>query len=260
MEIRPVRQATTALPIPDLPRLIETTGTSKFEKLLFEAGRGMFQCEHVTALVYSVNSVQAAIAESADSRPVAKILMSAYLDRYWKHDPVHQFTSETLANHEVYLIRTAPCDILIPEYRAECYTAARLVDRLSLLRRCGDEFIRLNIYGLHRFRDCHLEALVSASHILMPLLSKHLEIRSSHFDKGDFKDNFNRARRRLLQIEPELSDREAEICASIVSGMNAEAISLNFNISRNTVHTYRKRAYSKLQISTQNELMRLAFC
>jgi DNA-binding CsgD family transcriptional regulator len=40
-------------------------------------------------------------------------------------------------------------------------------------------------------------------------------------------------------------------------GMTSEAIGLKLGISVNTVLTYRKRAYGRLNISCQNELMRL---
>ena len=40
-------------------------------------------------------------------------------------------------------------------------------------------------------------------------------------------------------------------------GMTSEAIGLKLGISVNTVLTYRKRAYGRLRISCQNELMRL---
>jgi DNA-binding CsgD family transcriptional regulator len=42
-----------------------------------------------------------------------------------------------------------------------------------------------------------------------------------------------------------------------MSGMTPEAIALHLGISVNTVLTYRKRAYGRLKISCQNELLRL---
>ena len=51
-----------------------------------------------------------------------------------------------------------------------------------------------------------------------------------------------------------LSPREAEICAMILVGYTTLGISLNLEISINTVATHRKRAYKKLGIATQNEL------
>ena len=62
---------------------------------------------------------------------------------------------------------------------------------------------------------------------------------------------------RLRLIAPNIPQREAEVCTAIMLGMTSEAIALKLGISVNTVLTYRKRAYNRLNISCQNELMRL---
>jgi DNA-binding CsgD family transcriptional regulator len=51
-----------------------------------------------------------------------------------------------------------------------------------------------------------------------------------------------------------LTPREAEVCASIVLGRKVDGTSRRLNISAHTVATHRKRAYSKLGVSSQNEL------
>jgi DNA-binding CsgD family transcriptional regulator len=56
-----------------------------------------------------------------------------------------------------------------------------------------------------------------------------------------------------------LTQREAEVCAYIVLGYSALAISLNLGISVNTVTTHRKRAYAKLCVCSQNELFERYF-
>lgn len=56
-----------------------------------------------------------------------------------------------------------------------------------------------------------------------------------------------------------LTHRESEICAYITLGYSSIAISLILNISINTIATHRKRAYSKLGISSQRELFSLVY-
>ena len=56
-----------------------------------------------------------------------------------------------------------------------------------------------------------------------------------------------------------LTPREAEVCASIVLGCTVLGTGQNLNISAHTVATHRKRAYSKLGISSQNELFACYF-
>jgi DNA-binding CsgD family transcriptional regulator len=56
---------------------------------------------------------------------------------------------------------------------------------------------------------------------------------------------------------PALSEREAAVCVGVVTGHSNEAIALHFDLSINSVRTYRRRAYAKLQITSQNELFAL---
>jgi DNA-binding CsgD family transcriptional regulator len=56
---------------------------------------------------------------------------------------------------------------------------------------------------------------------------------------------------------PALSEREAAVCVGIVTGHSNEAIALHLELSINSVRTYRRRAYAKLQITSQNELFAL---
>lgn len=75
-------------------------------------------------------------------------------------------------------------------------------------------------------------------------------------------EKFAHLRTALLKDEGHLTLREAEICAYIVMGYTVFAISLLLGISPNTVATHRKRAYSKLGLSSQTELFNvcLKYC
>ncbi|CCM79938.1 MULTISPECIES: helix-turn-helix transcriptional regulator [Rhizobium] len=54
-----------------------------------------------------------------------------------------------------------------------------------------------------------------------------------------------------------LTSREREVVTMILRGHSSESISYNLGISITTVKTHRKRAYEKLNISTQAELLSL---
>jgi DNA-binding CsgD family transcriptional regulator len=51
-----------------------------------------------------------------------------------------------------------------------------------------------------------------------------------------------------------LTPREQEVCRRILAGFSSEAISKGLGISLHSTLTYRKRAYQRLGISSQNEL------
>ena len=54
-----------------------------------------------------------------------------------------------------------------------------------------------------------------------------------------------------------LTGREKEVCLRILSGFTSEAIAAELGISLHSALTYRKRAYDRLGISSQNELFGL---
>ncbi len=55
--------------------------------------------------------------------------------------------------------------------------------------------------------------------------------------------------------KPELSLREQQVIQHVLRGHSSESISYNLDISITTVKTHRKRAYGKLNISSQSELL-----
>jgi LuxR family transcriptional regulator, activator of tox operons len=144
-------------------------------------------------------------------------------------------------------IRVFCQDIDHDAYRRDCYSAADLVDRFSIVRHHGDETIRLNLY-----RSAQRGRFVAAD-IMFALLAKH----DAHRVAADPSCEGDVLARRLRQIMPQLPRRELDVCAGIMQGKNSEAIALALGISVNTVLTYRKRAYARLGITSHNELMRL---
>ncbi len=119
---------------------------------------------------------------------------------------------------------------------------------------------RLNFYAggrYGRFADSDISRIMGSADLLLALLVKH--------DATGFETNRRTrlrivSRTRLRLVSPKMPQREAEVCTAIMLGMTSEAIALKLGISVNTVLTYRKRAYGRLNISCQNELMRLILC
>lgn len=83
-------------------------------------------------------------------------------------------------------------------------------------------------------------------------------ISDLYWDSDDFKAKYGdslKLCRRLKFICPELTLRERQVCILIVQGLTSEGISIEMNVSINTILTFRRRAYSKINISNSNELL-----
>jgi DNA-binding CsgD family transcriptional regulator len=238
-----------------IQRLIEVVGTPRFEAEFVKAMSETIRSEHVTAYAFLPNAPpRLLLAASSGPLPAAKIRAVKYLAQYWKQDPAGLF--EGASQGDAMALRTLPQDIDDGLYRQDCYTSLRINDRFTLMQRNGDHTYRVNLYRSGpggRFAQSDVDHIMNSADLLVSLLVKHAATNPS--DGGKAAPDLFQHRLRL--IEPSMPTREAEVCAAIMSGMTSEAIALHLGISVNTVLTYRKRAYGRLKISCQNELLRL---
>jgi LuxR family transcriptional regulator, activator of tox operons len=243
-----------------LGRLIEVVGTPRFEDEIFAAARGAFNCEHISALsVADAASPRILMSATNGSMSIPHDVAEKYVIRYWDLDPANRTPSSVARNQSFGLRIVAEEDITDEHYRHECYTAYRLIERVSIVRRSETNLYRLNFYAggrYGRFVDSDINHIMGSADLLLALLVKH--------DATGFEMNEERTaasfRARLRLVSPKMPQREAEVCTAIMLGMTSDAIALKLGISVNTVLTYRKRAYGRLNISCQNELMRLILC
>ncbi|RYY80998.1 MAG: LuxR family transcriptional regulator, partial [Comamonadaceae bacterium] len=63
-----------------------------------------------------------------------------------------------------------------------------------------------------------------------------------------------RIRERLLDLAPELTTRELDVCVRLLQGMTQEGIAADLGLAFTTVKTYRNRAYARLGVHFRNEL------
>jgi DNA-binding CsgD family transcriptional regulator len=251
--------ASRAAPDPlraQIGRLIEVVGTPRFESQIFQAAYSSINCKHMTAYAVSKDGPRLLMAANTGSTPIARSIADKYLAHYWRLDPVN--TAGDLCDKTTNVgIRIAPDeDIDDVTYRQECYTSVQMMDRFTLMQRCGSEVYRIHFltggrYG--RFAPSDLDHIMNSADLLTSLIIKHDAAGATSQDK--LAPQMFLARLRL--VEPGMPDREAQVCTAIMLGMTSEAIALKLGISVNTVLTYRKRAYGRLNISCQNELMRL---
>lgn len=99
-----------------------------------------------------------------------------------------------------------------------------------------------------------LDKVGECASFLMALLSKHADLCQA-------RPNAAKALTVLPHIEAcilstnQLPKREVEVCARILYGMSTVGIALDLNVSEETVKTYRKRAYHRLAIGCERELL-----
>ena len=237
-------------------RLIDAVATPKFESELFSISRAAINCEHITAFAVGESQMpRVLLAANAGTKNVARPLADKYMAQYWDLDPIRR-AQEPREGARVALRIVPEQDIDSEPYRNDCYTNLRIADRLTILQRHGSDVYRLSFYsgaGFGRFAECHVARMVASGDLRRSLLIKNDAANAVTTEAWTTEALMSR----LRMVAPGIPTREAEVCTSIMLGMTSEAIGLKLGISVNTVLTYRKRAYGRLHISCQNELMRL---
>lgn len=250
-------EPTQALPYEfqlSLGDLIEAVGRPTFPEALFRAMRSATGCDQLIVFTGDCGQApQTAIIEGID---VQDWRSEKYMNEYWRVDPIRHIEAETQSSGvSLALIDTS--DLSSTAYRDECFTGANLYSRASTCRVRGGRMVRFNLYfsDSRAFEPAVSRYLCETAEIMDVLLRRHgiqAERNVQRLGQQEITD-------RLRIIAPELTQRELQVCTHIARGLTSEGISLELGISLNTVLTYRKRAYSRLNISTQNELLQLLF-
>jgi len=258
MQLVAIQQALAARSIlATMPRVIESVGRSDFSSGLFDIARRFTGTEIVTAFVAAPDGeVHTLLAENHyNSGQPALDIARRYVARHWRADPANAIPLDDGDEADCWGVRMKAGDIESSAYRSECYLSVGLSERFSLLQRREAGTLRLSIYRRRKesFSEAEIANLVESAPLLMAALWRHYEVTKPAGGRGAAKD----FHARLEKAAPGLSKRERDVCALVAAGLTSEGIALELGVGINTVLTYRKRAYARLGISSQNELMRI---
>ena len=241
----------------DVAGLVAKVGRPGFPEALFKFAHGWIRADHVTAFAFDAGQkVRMVFAENTGTIPIARSLAGEYVKNYWRFDPAQPGSKRQCGSvAQCWAACTSASDISHSSYRSSCYTSVELDNRFSISSARGSRTIRLNFYRSagDDFSEADADHILDSGNLLLALVARHCEEAWPDVPQ-ERQSGFGQ---RLLQLAPQLSRREREVCALIAEGLTSEGIGLRLNVGINTVHTYRKRAYARLNISSQNELMRL---
>ena len=219
--------------------LIEQLGRPAFPGTLFGLARSAIGADHVTAFLFTPGGQPSLVlAENAGAQAIARRTGGRYVERYWRMDPLTKLGQ--CCPSGPFLVDMTASDIAEASYRSDCYLAVRLGARLSLCERRGGTMLRLSFYRERLFGEAEAEAVLGSAALLMPMLWREAQPEQTRCGR-DGREIFAA---RLARRVPQLPRRERDICALIAAGFGSEGIALELGISRNTVLTYRKRAYA----------------
>jgi len=186
--------------------------------------------------------------------PIGSDLGAAYSEHFHLADPNRD---------PIFRERTSSSPIVLPTFARRMYSAryakvffedAEIVDKFATAIWVERACFYVNFYrtvAQGRFSPEQVERLNRIAPAIGAAVARHFQAESPPDPNPVHKLELL-----FSSSDPltRLTCREKQVCLRILSGLSSEAISIDFGISLQSTFTYRKRAYEKLGISSQNEL------
>ena len=242
-----------------IAELVINLGSIEFSTKLLERLNLFINLNHLS-LVHFEEKDRITYTFSASDKQVniTKTMQQMYLSIFYRLDPNKHFLDHFDDGNDILIRRLQPEDIEDEEYRKLWYNKMGIVDRLSILTKADKGLYCLNLFRTqHRFSDNDISTLKELGPILSALTIRHTRLSGSLSSFMTRNAQINNLSARLASIDSKLTKREKEVCSRILLGMSSEGIALDLGVKVQSILTYRKRAYARLNITSQNELFSL---
>lgn len=254
----------------DLTAVAEALGAADFGDRLLAFLNRVVPVDHCAVFTFSPDGRAGHLFTESRLPPATTEAMARdYVGKYFAADP--NFSAVEAARRGGATpsapIPQAADGAFDAEYRNRFFERHGLVDKVSTVADVPGgvvycNFYRMGDHGSFSAEDwAGLEALLP---LVTSLIAAHFRLRA--VEPGDHPDRDPRETAQSLihsvisRAAPpfdRLTLRERAVCARVLLGYSTEAIALDLRIGAASVATYRKRAYAKLGIASQNELFSL---
>lgn len=250
---------TISKPYSLLPDLIGAIGEEGFGSQLLNFLANACGAEHCAVFRFIDQTPVGVAAASIDGTDTALRQVHIYIDRkIWKTDPLLSEANQLVGRIEPSLLKMDVLNLPDNELRHLVYEKEHIRERILM---CGDiSGTRVGLSLLRSeergpFDTAEIQNLTSISATLLSILVKHAGICLEARDLSVALTTLSEMEACILAAPERLPRREAEVCARILYGISTAGIALDLNIGEETVMTYRKRAYQRLEIACQRELL-----
>lgn len=237
--------------------LVEAIGTDDFGVSLVDYLHSICGADHFAVFQLGRDELSALSIGSIDRSGGTRPLVDRYVEEgLWREDPAISEARSNIDSTATSLIRA---DLEAPEYgrlRPRVYPKVR--DRLVVCGRRASLDFGLSILRAtesDKFGSGAIEQLADNSEMLLSAVAKHSNFLLGRADPGTALDELAQIAR-CVADRSDLPRREVEVCSRILYGMSTLGISIDIGIGEESVRTYRKRAYQRLLIGSERELLR----
>jgi DNA-binding CsgD family transcriptional regulator len=241
----------------DIQPLIGVIGESAFGPELMAFLDRTCGAKHCAVFSMDGETLREIAALSSDGTNRAHQSALQYLGtQAWQRDPTLPVARERATSGRTSFIRLDIAALKDEVLRHEIY--AKLSERLLISGPTSFGNAAISIlgadYGRSFERDA-VSALRSCAPFLLSLISKHVATVRSQLRITHALSFLDLIEDIVAQAAVGFACRERQVCARILYGFTSAGIASDLGIGEETVQTYRKRAYQKLDIATQRELL-----
>lgn len=250
-----------------LRRLTRVLGHKEFEEEILALLNLVLPIDHCVVFTHGAEGVGHLFTHGKMPAARAQELADDYVGQYHDRDPMFA----TLAGSDAPdLDRPRPLDLQTaydPAYRNHFFDRNGLIDKTSTVGRVDEGSVLCNFYrmaGSSRYSPDDRERLEKILPLVTAYIAAHYRLLKHTGTAAQGECGRNRTRSLVhtiigKRVQPfdRLTAREREVCERIVLGYTSVGIGLDLDIGLSSVLTYRKRAYDKLGIGSQNELFAL---
>lgn len=252
-----------------IARLTRAVGEPIFEGRLIEFLSTVVPVDHCAIFTYSDSGEAGHLfTHSRMPRDAAEQLARAYVERYHAEDPNYPDIQQLKNTRYRTLERRGTSQEYDPDYKKHFFDSSGLIDKAAAVGKVEDGKVYCNFYrlaGSSTYSDEEWDALSAIMPIATALVAKHYELSKArgHVFQDNGSENIVRKCivHNIVSHDVDafsvLTEREKQVCERILLGYTTHGIGLDLEIAPTSVATYRKRAYAKLNIASQNELFSL---
>ncbi|CCE06990.1 putative transcriptional regulatory protein (HTH-type), LuxR family [Bradyrhizobium sp. STM 3843] len=231
-------------------------GQSSFPQVLIEALGAVANVGHCMVFAFD-DERSARWALSVGNIGIGPDLGAAYSEHFHVADPNRD---------AIFAARSGCRHIMLPSFARRMYARAyrklffessEIVDKVACAIWAGSACYYVNFYRTAPqgcFRADERQRLGTVAPLVSAAVARHFQADAPAADPAQKLAALFAAHEPLAS----LTSREKAVCLRILSGYSSEAIAADLGISLNSTFTYRKRAYQKLNIASQNELFGIA--
>jgi DNA-binding CsgD family transcriptional regulator len=242
-----------------LPLVIAALGHADFGAQLLTLLHRLADIEHIAVYAMRASHFDSVATASIDGTDRHDVLETYVRRKLWKADPTFDCAADYLKSTGSATVRSNLSEIADVTLRDSIYRANNIRDRALVCRNVASGTLGLTLCSSRSdfFSPQRLGALQAPLETIFSLLVKHYEfvraMRPLTEDVAAIAD----VEQAMVARLPELPLREVQVCSRIIGGLCTADIATELGIGAETVVTYRKRAYARLKVASQRELLLL---